>query len=278
MAKSLFARKWLDRRIWLSGIYLLVMFSLPCLPSWHERSHSEQYAAHQHAAERQTFILVCSELKCTAQEKSSEKSTQTPCAKGTVCWAWASGYGYWNLIREDPVALFTGLLFISTGLLWWVTRQTWVHAQESSERQLRAYVHSDRATVRIENQTLTVRIRIRNSGSTPAYKVDGYSVVWSDAFPSPTKIPSRRSKTRSSDIGPGGRVTAWRQLGLTVAQLQEIISHHKVIWCSGHFEYCDAFENRRTIDFLYFLNPLNVNTALLKKTRMSLCDTGNQSD
>jgi hypothetical protein len=52
-----------------------------------------------------------------------------------------------HLLRTDPVASFTALLFFATGAIWWATRGLVKGAEKTSERQLRAYVFIRRAVI-----------------------------------------------------------------------------------------------------------------------------------
>lgn len=50
---------------------------------------------------------------------------------------------WWHELRADPVATFTCLLFFATLALWWSTRGLVKGAENTAEKQLRAYVALD---------------------------------------------------------------------------------------------------------------------------------------
>jgi hypothetical protein len=98
----------------------------------------------------------------------------------------------WERTGEDPIALYTLVLMVFTGilggatfLLWRDTRRLATGAEETAERQLRAYVIVDACrAVAIEDGSpgeshtpITVPKRVvaiveyKNSGQTPAYQV-----------------------------------------------------------------------------------------------------------
>ncbi len=65
----------------------------------------------------------------------------------------------------------TGLLAISTIGLWWVTWRTLTHAEQSSERQLRAYIGVSVEMPEIKDNIITVILTTKNWGQTPAYEL-----------------------------------------------------------------------------------------------------------
>lgn len=60
------------------------------------------------------------------------------------CYAECAKYkqdkDWWHEFRTDPIAAFTGLLFIATALLWWSTRSLVKDAKDTSKKELRAYI------------------------------------------------------------------------------------------------------------------------------------------
>ncbi len=89
--------------------------------------------------------------------------------------------GYRDAQRGEPfyegdnfwVATFTGLLFVSTILLWMATERTVRHAERSSKRELRAYLYvMSNETPKFDGEGLLEgHFLLKNAGQTPALKV-----------------------------------------------------------------------------------------------------------
>jgi hypothetical protein len=78
---------------------------------------------------------------------------------------------WWHELRTDPVATFTALLTVVTALLWWATRRLVKGAEDTAERQLRAYLFIDEAQLIVSDAAATVASTIRNFGQTPAKRI-----------------------------------------------------------------------------------------------------------
>jgi hypothetical protein len=95
---------------------------------------------------------------------------------------------WWREFRTDPIATFTGLLFVATVLLWWSTRTLVKGGEKTAERQLRAYVGLSEVALELPNYANVdyvpqqqpipgeivrdcVVLIVRNYGETPASRV-----------------------------------------------------------------------------------------------------------
>lgn len=78
------------------------------------------------------------------------------------------------------LALFTAALVVVGGLQAYRLRQTLDHMRESSEKELRAYVHISGAMILNSSQPANreAQVVIRNFGRTPAYKVTFWLHTW----------------------------------------------------------------------------------------------------
>ena len=74
---------------------------------------------------------------------------------------------------EAIIALFTVILGIATWLLWRSTKALVAGAEQTAERQLRAYVHVENAEIIHSNDEWrpNIRISVKNYGQTPAREV-----------------------------------------------------------------------------------------------------------
>ena len=97
---------------------------------------------------------------------------------------------FWQRATSDPVAVFTLILTAFTGILAWATYSLWkatqqlvIGAENTSERQLRAYVTLDRImtnkVMNVDGQIVSISFQpiFVNSGQTIARKVAYYSTT-----------------------------------------------------------------------------------------------------
>jgi hypothetical protein len=72
---------------------------------------------------------------------------------------------------EAIIALFTVILGIATWLLWRATRALVIGAEDTSKRQLRAYVIIQGTRFEIKNNRFISHFIIKNTGQTPAHNL-----------------------------------------------------------------------------------------------------------
>ena len=203
-------------------------------------------------------MVLCTQAKCTVTKKQTEQDQSQPC-RGAVCWGWGAGQRYLGLIGQDPVALFTALLFVSTGLLWWVTRNTWKHAQESNERQLRAYVCVDGASISLVNvgEVPKITVKTKNVGQTPAYGYCQQGQITFGPFPFIGTIEKqiRFVDAPLRDIGSGGEggPTTNLERALTEQDIADIKDKKAAVFMYVAIFYRDVFgKERETHATLYW--------------------------
>ncbi|MCC8975929.1 hypothetical protein [Bradyrhizobium brasilense] len=85
------------------------------------------------------------------------------------------------------VGFFTFLLVFATAWLVWATIKLWRGAEETAQRQLRAYVAVDPKAINIHGPSGTVNVgyELRNTGQTPAHNVQHASTLEIWPFPLP---------------------------------------------------------------------------------------------
>jgi len=191
-----------------------------------------------------------------------------------------------TLIDHTPewlIAIFTGTLWWSTRKLWVSTRNTLKHAQETAERQLRAYVfvesHSDsevhKPVVSTDGQSV-LPLKVFNRGQTPAYDVR----VWVGARILPPNIfpparPPQGLKFHPIDLGPGSHVAIDGRLNgpWTEQEREGVLSGVMQIYVHGKIWYIDAFDNRQWTEFKLAL-PINKDRSF---TGLHVCPEGNKA-
>jgi hypothetical protein len=159
----------------------------------------------------------------------------------------------------DPVTIATLILCGITGALAWYTRGLFGETSRiakdtkiSSERQLRAYPGITGADIRFLSNTVSVRLKVQNFSTTPAYKFR-YAIVAEvcerrviDGFKKPVE---RRSVW---DMAPHSTTTMKCYCSVSGPdERTSVIGADKVIIISGRADYEDAFCNKRWIKFRY---------------------------
>jgi len=186
--------------------------------------------------------------------------------------------------------LVTGVLAVFTFRLWRATqtlvrdaevaaRDTIAQMQRAEERELRAYVTAEGGTISnvfpaqlpvaayiallrmptstpLNNGFMQVEVTIKNSGKTPAYRVEHWANVQGSEYPlvSPLIPEGARSSGYMSRaiISPGGTnqkpITA---VALTADQLTTLGAGTHAIYVYGEIRYRDAFGKDRWTRYRY---------------------------
>jgi len=188
------------------------------------------------------------------------------------------------------VAAFTIILGISTiGLwiatyrLWQVTNETLDHAEDSSERQLRAYIWTEIIPVEFNRPNFYVTCKFRNSGQTPAYKVH----LWAQAIPVAEPPPFN---FRFADppaivdnprfvINPTSQHFSTLEIEgiagpITVSEKMAIQEGYLTVYMWGEVRYEDAFGNNRTTKFRQRIEPIVSGMS----AGWVYCEEGNEAD
>ena len=144
------------------------------------------------------------------------------------------------------IALFTARLWFSTHRLWTVTRDTLSHAEETAERQLRAYVFPREPKISglFGKGGITLTCKLHNFGQTPAYGL----VCAATSYIGP--VPQELVIVRGSigpvpqlDLGPGAWITiVEKHPALSDQEKTDIKNGVKAIYFTGNFSYCDSFK------------------------------------
>jgi hypothetical protein len=101
------------------------------------------------------------------------------------------------------IAAFTVVLAFATGFLFFATRDLVKGAEETAERQLRAYISVTAGHVRLINNTTAVEmwVQFKNAGQTPAYKFGNWLRYEIKLAGSPMPaIPRERDSSETSSI------------------------------------------------------------------------------
>lgn len=168
-------QEWPWKGLMLSVLYLFLVWSLPCLNS--VECETKENSGQQHSEQSQNIRIGCVGDKCTITRENAESEQDDTCWNGPVCLVWGAGKVYLAKIGEDPVALFTGLLFVSTLALWWATRRVWQVTNDAVQLGRKEFnvVHRPRVKVRMiqgpsidNDHNQMAWVTVINIGDTPA--------------------------------------------------------------------------------------------------------------
>lgn len=173
---------------------------------------------------------------------------------------------FWQRAVDDPVAaftmaltVFTGILAFATFYLWKSTERLVVGAEDTAERQLRAYVLVDKCRIAdLEvGKEPTARVEIKNFGQTPAYDLTQTCLIRIEGFPLEKewilKEPADGEAAKSI-LGPQGVLITGSRYGALLSQMQidALASGHYAMYVFGRIRYSDAFKQDRSTYYTLF--------------------------
>jgi hypothetical protein len=198
-------------------------------------------------------------------------------------------------ITDAVIAVLTFFLAIFTGLLVSVgSRQ-----ERTTRQQMRAFVYLDRGSIFNVPSPLNplsiyrptgaevvspaegplAQLIIKNTGSTPAYRVEHWGNIFVADYPLTQSLP-RDKKTPTaptSAIPPGGINTKSVKIPerLTEAEIAGLRTGTMAIWVYGEIIYWDAFRRRRVSRYRLFHN--SVTGAIGVSTDLTWGEGGNDA-
>jgi hypothetical protein len=187
--------------------------------------------------------------------KSNAMQPVNPC--NAECGKAQPEKDWWHEFRTDPIATFTGLLFVATLLLWWTTRALVKGAEITAERQLRAYVHpGDFSIDQFEvGKPIKISYPVRNYGQTPAHDMVLHG--WAAVRPYPAKggwriVPSGEEVKSVTVCAPGDqnkRGTGISETALTQELRNQIVAGtERRLYAWGLITYVDIFGEEQTTE------------------------------
>lgn len=168
------------------------------------------------------------------------------------------------------VGFFTMLLVFVTGWLVRATLKLWRGAEDTAQRQLRAYLTSVYGGAGRQGMNKGYRFEFRpsviNTGQTPAYNVHTLTgikfMTLKEAITFDFSLPYTPS--------PGGITLGPRQdrfsavifeRRLTRQELQQYLAGTKIFFVYGTIHYRDAFQTKRFTNFCYSISWWNKRSA-----------------
>lgn len=189
---------------------------------------------------------------------------------------WPVIHGYRLKITDTLVAGFTALLFIATMALWWATQRLVRGADQTAERQLRAYLGIDKMGFRNETYFAQYEVGFRNFGTTPANNVRiRYDTDLRDA-------DDDRPFTISPDfqsygpLSPTQTVVAMNDENreFDTEEWNSIYNGSRILYLFGEVLYDDCFSRTRSLKFR-LMTEARFDSA--KRGQLKFCPRGNEA-
>jgi hypothetical protein len=210
-------------------------------------------------------LLAIAALAAIESSQSQQESDANRSAEAATIGKITPPETFWERTTRDPVAfytlvltIFTGVLAAGTFALWHVTDKTLRHAEESGERQLRAYVWLDATEIRDVGvgSKPYVKIQMRNAGQTPAHDVTLNSAIGMETYPLPLDRPWPAPEVIPDDpktvLYPGSEAPLrytnieWQEGPLTQEQFDMVMKGEpERLYVFVHAAYWDVFRKKR---------------------------------
>jgi hypothetical protein len=155
-----------------------------------------------------------------------------------------------NIIATVITAVATGVMAWFTISLTRYTKLLWTSGEKHSERELRAYVFYESADIARPDDfsEITARVKILNSGQTPAYRVR-HSIAVIVADHDLVDFPVPQMEASEMSLGPQVKYTMERRLILDRQQQADVRGGTKRIYVFGRINYVDTFKNQQFTNF-----------------------------
>jgi hypothetical protein len=150
------------------------------------------------------------------------------------------------------IAAFTIILAFATAFLYEATRDLVKGAEDTAQKQLRAYVFVDKSSIVLDGNTLKGVLDLKNAGQTPAYDLVIKSRLETEEAGKPfNPRPFNVVELSRAILGP--QMVANPRADLTVPAENTVAipafkEGRSVIYFIGQAEYRDAFERTWVLD------------------------------
>jgi hypothetical protein len=191
---------------------------------------------------------------------------------------WPPFFGYRVKVTDSLLVFFTALLFAATIFLYRATRDLVTGAEETAERQLRAYVLVPRVDIVDRSPTLRftetwVEVSITNFGHIPATSINYWLAVCAEEYPLRTALdPEMVTKTIGVLAPGGGTFIAEITTPLIKNSLASISDHGMALYVYGEVRYYDGFTTDRVTPFRYMRRS---GDDWSRNGKLEMCQEGN---
>lgn len=136
------------------------------------------------------------------------------------------------------------------------TRDSVKLATDTAKKQLRAYVSVIGSNIDFfgTDQTVQARIRIRNTGQTPAYQVRAYTGIVLTTYPPSVAFPNIKPDTFTGTLGVGGNAQGIAPMPgpMSAAEIDGTKNGKLAIFVFGAVEYLDIYGDHHRTNYRFF--------------------------
>ena len=162
----------------------------------------------------------------------------------------------WAYATHDNIIAFGTIAIASfTYVLYRATNKLWKAGEVHSERQLRAYVFPQYSRIINFDTNPIVQIVFKNSGQTPAYKMDIWATVAAAVYPlmNEPEAPVGPATQSKGDIGPGMdfHIAGPPDRPISGIERAGIRNGTAAVYIYGKLSYRDAFDVSRFTKFCF---------------------------
>ncbi len=247
-----------------------------------ERQASNQTQIEGEAARREgqrcTEIIPTTErIDCEYRAKEGGKASRRAIRDleaQKVMALWTRYMGLAAIIGTAVGVIGIGLVFVT----FYEARKANRIARESNERQLRAYLAVDDASIGLhpEEGEIVLQIRLKNCGQTPAYK----ACIMGESYVAPYPLKEERpflpvDEGWTTTIGPGLELGCAKRIFTddVAYAVEEAKARRSALYIQGVCQYEDAFGEKRETYFRYAFAGIASEHGLL----MQPAPTGNSA-
>jgi len=215
-------------------------------PPAQSKGNAQQPASQQQGTRASPLIVET--LTGPKTKEASDQDERERKEKSPNDW-WTAGATVW-------LAIVTTILAFATFLLWKSTRDLVRKTSETARQQLRAYISITKAYAvwpaeeKGLSRPVTIAVRFKNSGQTPAHKVTSWMGV--DSTTEKFEFPARDASGSVAVQGPGQTSEMSRERDI-VDQIERWKSGEESLYVWGEIEYVDAFKEKRLTKFRFVM-------------------------
>jgi hypothetical protein len=146
------------------------------------------------------------------------------------------------------LGIFTWRLWLSTHRLWSVTNKTLEHTEQTSKKELRAYISVEPLGINeyVGHDYLIGHFRIRNIGKLPAKNVSIYSTIQLDSDGARKRFPIETARVSPTVLQPGTEMEFGSYAGYPIPADQldsnEPLKMKGYLYVWGEVLYTDEFD------------------------------------
>jgi hypothetical protein len=213
----------------------------------------------------------CNTVAVGDTQQASNSATVLQEYEDSEFWSF---HGYRLKITDSLLVIFTLGLFLATVLLWWSTRSLVKGAEDTAQRQLRAYVHVTKCTIQCMPSRLGTgtpsttmepghwpfaKVDFKNAGVTPATHLELVGEIQLVSWPiNKAHLKKLVDQGPKESLGPGTMSAVMliydsNDTALKDADRADFQARRKVLVAHGEARYRDVFGKPHVTEFRHYI-------------------------